>query len=239
MGLFGSILGALIPPLGAAQNAKAVGKASKAQQQALQQGIDEQRREYDTSRADFQPFMQFGTGSLGPLGDLLGLNGNDAASSAIDTLKSSPLFTSLYDTGKEAVLQNASATGGLRGGNTDAALYQLGQNTLSDVIQQQIARLFGAAGVGQGATGTVSNLGANMANNISNLDSGIGQAKAGGILGEQQVWNQFAQQLQQAIMMGVGGGAGIPAPNIGTPMSFSGGFDPASAVPLASMPGGF
>jgi hypothetical protein len=239
MGLFGSILGALIPPLGAAQNAKAVKKAGKAQQQAMQAGIDEQRREYDTSRADFQPFMQFGSGALGPLGDLLGLNGNDKASAAIANLKASPLFTSLFNTGAEATLQDASATGGLRGGNTEGALYDLGQRTLAQVIQQQIANLFGAQGVGSGATSTVAGLGANMANNISALDTGIGQAKAGSILGQQNVWNQFAKQLQQAVMMAAGGGGGIPSPNIGASMGFSGGFDPSSIIPAASLPGGF
>jgi hypothetical protein len=83
---------------------------------------------------------------------LLGLNGPDAASKAIAALKSSPMFTSLFNTGQEAVLQNASATGGVRGGNTQGALYELGSNTLSDVIQNQIKSLFGGAQLGANAT---------------------------------------------------------------------------------------
>jgi hypothetical protein len=69
--------------------------------------------------------------------------------SAIDALKNSPMFKSLFNTGQEAVLQNASATGGLRGGNTEHSLYDLGSNTLSQLISEQISTGSAAAGFGE------------------------------------------------------------------------------------------
>lgn len=199
MGLFGTILGLAAPLLGdiigGKSSSNAVNKASKDQIAGQQAAIDEQRREYDTARSDFQPFMQFGKGGLGPLGDLLGLNGNDAASSAIANLKSSPLFTSLFNTGQEAVLQNASATGGLRGGNTQGALYDLGSNTLSQVIQNQIQNLFGTVGVGEGTTQAVTNVGQHTTDQIGSALGNIGSAKAGGVLGQAGVNNNLINQI--------------------------------------------
>jgi hypothetical protein len=174
MGLF-SFIGGL---LGGGSEKKGINKATAAQMQYLDKAIGEQQREYDTTRSDFMPYMDFGKAGLGPLGDLLGLNGNDAAASAIASLKASPLFQSLFNTGQEAVLQNASATGGVRGGNTQGALYELGSNTLAQVIQQQISNLFGAAGVGEGSTGAVSSAGAHSADAISALFGKQGDALA-------------------------------------------------------------
>jgi hypothetical protein len=122
----------------------AIAHATNQQIGEIDKAIGEQQREYDTTRSDFQPYMLFGKDALGPLGDLLGMNGGDKAAAAIAALKASPLFTSLFNTGQEATLQNASATGGIRGGNTEGALYELGQGTLAQVIQQQISNLFGA-----------------------------------------------------------------------------------------------
>lgn len=212
MGLFSSILsgmGGLVGDIiGDQANKSAVKKAGKAEIEFLQKGIDEQGREYDLSRADQKPYMDFGTTALPQLGDLLGLNGPDAASTAIAALKQSPIFTSLFNTGQEATLQNASATGGLRGGNTEGALYDLGSNTLSQVLQNQIQNLFGAAGVGQGSTTTVDALGANKANAVTNLLSGMGQVKAGTILGKQQVDNNLSNQISSMISSIMSGGMG-------------------------------
>jgi hypothetical protein len=201
MGLFGGLLqglgGVLGAVVGASSNNKAIKNATKAQVEGINKAIDEQKYEYDTSRSDFMPWMDFGKTALGPLGDLLGLNGSDAAQKAIDALKASPLFTSLFNTGQEAVLQDASATGGVRGGNTQGALYELGSNTLAQVIQQQIANLFGASAQGQGATGSVANIGEHTADNISSGYTSIGNAMMNKILGQQANWNNLGSQISK------------------------------------------
>jgi hypothetical protein len=199
MGIVGSIA-AIAGPLigdviGAGNSSDAISSASEAQQQAAQQMIAEQRRQYDTSRSDFLPFMNFGKTAIGPLGDLLGLNGSGAASSAIAALKNSPLYQSLFNNGQEAILQNASATGGLRGGNTQGALADFGRDTLAQVIQNQIGNLFGVAGVGEGSTSAISNVGMHTTDQIGQGLSSIGQAQAGAALGQAGVTNNLINQI--------------------------------------------
>lgn len=198
MGLF-SFIGSLF---GSGAQKKGINKASDAQMQYLNKAIDTENAQYQQSRSDFMPYMDFGKGALGPLGDLLGMNGSDAAGKAIAALKSSPLFTSLFNTGQEATLQNASATGGIRGGNTEGALYDLGSNTLAQVIQQQISNLFGATGVGEGATGSTAQLGAHNADMVSKLFGDQGDTLASKYLAKAGInaknWNNVGGFLDQA-----------------------------------------
>jgi hypothetical protein len=192
IGAVGAIGGGLLASSGAS-------KASNAQQKSDAAAIAEQQREYDTTRSDFAPYLGFGKSAMGPLGDLIGLNGNDASAAAINALKASPMYQSLFNTGQEAILQNASATGGVRGGNTQGALYELGSNTLSDVIQNQIRNLFGATGVGQGATSSVANVGQNTANQISAADIASGNARASGDLASSGAWSGVLNNLVSQI----------------------------------------
>jgi len=159
---------------------KGASKAAKVQAKAYQQGIDEQRRQFDITQGNFQPFLEAGTGALSGVGDLLGLNGGTVQSSAIDALKASPGFTSLFDTGADTILQNASATGGLRGGNTQNSLAQFGSGLLAQTIQQQLGNLGGLVGVGSGAAGSLGSLGQNNANSIAQLLGQKGSAQAAG-----------------------------------------------------------
>jgi hypothetical protein len=212
MGLF-SFIGGL---LGGGSEKKAVKKATQAQVDALNRGIDEQHRQFDLTRSDFSPYLSAGVGAIGGLGDLMGLNGNDKASAAIKALKASPTYQSLYNNGLEAVLQNASATGGIRGGNTERGLAGFGADTLSSVITDQLSRLGGLAGLGEGATDAVSGFGQHTADAISSLFGQQGAARASGALAiggiNNQMWNSagsFLDQAASAFMPGGGGFASI------------------------------
>jgi len=87
--------------------------------------------------------------------------------------------------GENAILQNASATGGLRGGNVQAALAQFRPALLSSLIEQQYGRLGGLTAIGQNAAAGVGNAGMSTGTNIATLLGRQGQAEAGGILGQQ------------------------------------------------------
>ena len=89
------------------------------------------------------------------------VSASDAQANAIASLKESPLYQSLYSTGEEALLANASATGGLRGGNTQTGLADFGRDTLASVIQQQLANY--GTGISAGLTGTGATTAANLA----------------------------------------------------------------------------
>lgn len=181
--------------------------------QYLGKGIDAETGFGQQARTDYAPYTGLGASAVGPLGDLLGLNGPEAAQKAMDALKASPMFTSLFNTGQEAVLQNASATGGVRGGNTQGALYELGSNTLSQLVSDQLSRLGGVANLGASATGAQTAAGSHVADAIAALFGKQGDAQAskyltkGGI--NSQNWNNAGGFLDSAVSAFLPGGGGF------------------------------
>lgn len=198
MGIF-SLIGGLF---GGGAQKRAASKAAAAQIDAANKGIAEQGRQYDQSRADFMPFMQAGTDALSGMRDLLGLGGGEEQAAAIRALEASPMFASLIGNGEEALLQNASATGGIRGGNTQRGLADFRSDVLAREVQRQLGNLGGLAGMGMGATGSVAQLGANKANATTGLYDAIGDATAmkhnirGGV--NASMWNQAGSFFDQA-----------------------------------------
>lgn len=167
----------------AAKGAKSAANTAAAAQTASDQAaIAEQRRQYDQTRGDLQPWMQRGQSASAQQGDLLGLNGAEAQQAAISAQQGSPLYESLFRNGQNTLLQNASATGGLRGGNTQGALANFGKDTLAQVIEAQLTRLGGVSEQGQNAAAQVGNFGANAANNIGQSLGNTGAAQAGAAL---------------------------------------------------------
>lgn len=193
MGLFGSILGAVGGLIGGNSANKATKKAQAAQIDFQNRALGEQQRQFDLTRSDFAPYLAAGTGGLKSLTDLIGINGADAQSAGLINIQNSPELAALIRNGEEAVLQNASATGGLRGGNIQTGLANFRADTFANQLQTQIARLAGLAGLGQGATDSVSAFGASNANNIANIYGQMGDATAAGILSRgginSQLWN--------------------------------------------------
>lgn len=103
--------------------------------------------------------------------------------------------------GENAILQNASATGGLRGGNVQGALAQFRPQLLSSLIQRQFQNLGGLTSIGQNAAAGTGSAGLQTGTNISNLFQQQGAAEAGGAL---------ANGRAQANAFGaVGGGLGL------------------------------
>lgn len=194
--------------LGAKQSSHAIAHATNQQIGGINNAIAEQQGQMEQNRSDFAPYTGFGASAIGPLGDLLGLNGPDKAAAAMAALKSSPMFTSLFNTGQEAVLQNASATGGVRGGNVQTALAENGENVFAKVIQDQIDRLMGGAQLGAQSTGQLINVNQQGANNISSGYTSIGNALSNKTLGQQQVWNSLGNQIQKMIAQAAQAGAG-------------------------------
>lgn len=169
---------------GANKQADAANAASKTQAASAQAGIDEYRRQFDALQKLLQPFVSTGTNATTALSNLIGLGGNDAQASAISALQQSPEFTSALQSGQNAILQNASATGGLRGGNTQAALAQFSPQLLAQTINNQYSRLGNLASLGQNAAAGVGNAGLSTGSGISNLLQQKGAALAGGQLAQ-------------------------------------------------------
>lgn len=132
---------------------------------------------YDTyGKGEGRDLAPFSTG---------GLESTDGATEqarAIAELEASPQFQALVRNGEEAVLQNASATGGLRGGNTQRGLANFRADALVQTIENQLNRLGGLTGAGLSAATSSGSLGANSAAQVANIFGQQGQVRAGGLL---------------------------------------------------------
>lgn len=164
--------------LGGITGGKGAKKAAQVQAQAYQNALNQQQAQWAQTRQDNMPFLQAGTNALGSVQGLLGLNGADVQQAMIDALKASPGFTSQYNTGLDAILQSAAATGGLRGGNTNNSLAQFGSSLLAQQIQQQLGNLGGLVQIGSGTAGTLGQLGQANSNAQSQLFGQQGNANA-------------------------------------------------------------
>lgn len=130
---------------------------------------------------------------------LLGLSGNPAQQASIDAIKGSAQYTSGIQAGEEAILQNASATGGLRGGNTQNSLARFRSDLLTNTIQSQLQNIGGLTSLGQNAAAGVGNNALNSASNVGNLLNQQGAALAGGQIAKgNAVANNFNTMLQAA-----------------------------------------
>jgi len=157
--------------------------AAGAQTDAAQMGVEEQRRQFEAIQKLLSPYVQGGPGALAGQQDILGLNGAGAQQKAYGNIENSPAFGSMVQQGENALLQNASATGGLRGGNIQQALAKFRPELLSSLIDQQYSRLGGMTQLGQNSAVMQGNAGMNSANQISALYGDMGSAQAGGALG--------------------------------------------------------
>jgi hypothetical protein len=187
--------------------------AANIQSESAQAGIAEQRRQFDAVRELLNPYVQAGTGALTAQQNLAGLGGAAAQQSAIDALMQSPQFTSAQQLGENRILANASATGGLRGGNTQSALAQFNPALLASTINDQYARLGNLTSLGQSSAAGVGNAGMATGNNVSNLLQQQGAAQAGGALAQGKEQAGYANAITSAIgsyfgMGGLGGGGG-------------------------------
>lgn len=184
----------------------AANTAANAQSNAAQLGIDEQRRQFDAIQKLLSPYVTAGTNALGAQQDLIGLGGADKQQAAIAALQNSPEFQALSQQGQNAILQNASATGGLRGGNTQAALGQFQPALLSQLINDQYSRLGGFTSLGQNAAAGVGNAGMHVGDQVTGLLGQQGAAQAGAALANGRANQQMIGGLTNAFGSFMGGG---------------------------------
>jgi hypothetical protein len=183
--------------------------AANAQTQAADQGMAEQRRQFDAIQAMFRPYVEAGTGSLARQLDISGGNGPEAQQRAIQAIEMGPEFAALTRQGEEAILQNASATGGLRGGNVQASLAKFRPEVLSSLINQQYQRLGGLTQLGQASAGMQAANGQAFANNATQLFQNRGEAIAGSALArgaaDANMWGNIAGSVGFAAGRGLFG----------------------------------
>ena len=192
--------------VGSSLQASAASSAAETQGAAAQAGIDEQRRQFDAMQALLKPYTEAGVPALEAQQAFLCLRGPEAEAAAIERIRGGETFQALAGQGEEALLQRASATGGLRGGNIQGALAQFRPQLLSSLIEQQYGRLGGMTSLGQRSAAGVGEAGMATGTNIGNLLSQQGAASAGGQLGEAKAFGQLFNLPAQFIGAQIGAG---------------------------------
>jgi len=168
-----------------------------------QLGIDAQQQQFAALQEMMAPYMTAGTNALDQQQALSGALGPEAQQRAISGIQNSAGFQTSLKQGETSILQNAAATGGVRGGNTQGALAQYSPALLNQAINQRYGQLGGLSGMGQGSAMGVGGAGMGMGSNIAgmyqglggalgNVYQGMGAAEAGGIMNQGNIDAQTA-----------------------------------------------
>ena len=160
--------------LGAGSSLISGSKAAKAQKQAADQQVAEQRRQYDTTRADYAPWRATGEAALSRLGAEYGLNGQAPQSQFTE----SPGYQFRLGEGIKAQERSAASRGLLKSGAAVKAIQRYGEGLAASEYDSYWNRLSGLAGTGQAATNSVTQAGQSATNNITNAYGQMGNARA-------------------------------------------------------------
>ena len=202
----GLIIGGTSLISGAIQGSAAT-KAAGIQAGAAEKGLEETKRQFDVSTELLRPYANAGIPGLEGMLNLAGLGEEGAQAEAIRAIEAGPEFEALTRSGEEAILAQSSATGGLRGGNTQTALSQYRPQVLSSLINQTYNRLGGIASFGQAAaTGQAAQATA-FGQNVTQGYENIGAAQAGGVLGKGKAYGDVFGGIGQ--MTGYMAGKGV------------------------------
>ena len=201
----GLIVGGTSLASGALQ-AGAAKKAGKFQADASALGVAETRAAREELRTLLQPYTAAGTPALQQQMAALGLSGPEAQAEYVAAQEQSPIFQALAQQGEQAMLQNASATGGLRGGNVQGALAQFRPQLLNQFLEQQYNRLGGMTALGQQSAAGVGTSGMQAAGSIADILAQGGAARAGATLGAGQAWGNVLSLPAQFAGMAYGAG---------------------------------
>lgn len=160
----GSLLGGLF-------GKNASNRATRAQEQANQAAIAEQRRQFDLTRQDMQPWLNNGRIAVNKLGD------------PAQAFVTSPGYGFRRMEGQRDIGNSFAARGGAFSGNALRALTEYNQNLASGEFGNWWNQQAGLAGVGQQTATNLGQLGSASASRIGNYLNDSGAARASGIIG--------------------------------------------------------
>lgn len=198
----------------AAIQAAAANSAADATLKATEMTVEEQRLAREQSRADLQPFTDFGSSFMDPTKSAVASAQtlfNDPSS-----IMENPFFTAMQDDVRRKNLQNAAVGGRLDSGGTVAGLEESAMRTGFDILNSErtaqlqnatfLSNLVGGgqnAAAGQGASsmnaagqiGSATMAGNNTANNFT---TNAAAATAAGVVGSANAESQAINNLFNA-----------------------------------------
>lgn len=130
--------------------------------------FEAEQARYEELKTLLNPFIEAGTKAQYQQDALSGALGEEAKAKAYADIEQGSAFKTTVQQGENAILQNASATGGLRGGNTQGALAQFRPQILNELVNQRFSQLQGTINTGLSAAGGLasSGYGGNIADSI-------------------------------------------------------------------------
>ncbi len=179
---------------GAAQQAGGI------QAQAAQTAIPLQLQAFEGAEQRVQPFQDVGQAALGSRAALAGLGGIEGQQQAFEQIgPESAGQRFIRDRQRRARERNASARGGIGGGNIIRARAEQEAGFAIQDIENQRRELSQLSGGGLTAGAFLGSAGLQTAGTVGDLTQAEAQARASGILGAQEA---KASGLEQAIGLG-------------------------------------
>jgi hypothetical protein len=185
------------------QASKASAKAAQAQSEAASAGIAATKEQFDQVVKLMEPYREAGYKSINAQQAIAGLMGPEAQGQEIQSILNGPQYQTMVAQGENAIRQNASATGGLRGGNIQAALGRYRPELLNSLIQQQFGNLNAITGTGQAAASNQAQASQQTGASIAGQYTNMGAGQAAGYIGQ----GQAAVNMAQGISSSIGGAA--------------------------------
>lgn len=219
-------IGAGASLLGAYMSSNASSDAANTQANSANNATNAQLKMYNQNVDRLSPWVSGGQNALGNLSGLLGSNGSNGVVTSPFTLQQfqeSPGYQFQLQQGDQAILNNASALGGVNSGNTLKSLSSFNQGLANQDYQQALQnytnwqnQLYnmnaGVANLGENAAAQTGSMGTQVANQIGSNMIGAGNALAAGQIGSSNAWaNGLSNvgQLGMYAMMKKQGNSGV------------------------------
>jgi len=167
---------------------------------------------FATTQKNLAPFIGAGGAAIPNLQNLLG-NGPQGAAGEEQALAATPGYQFQLGQGLQGILSNATATGGVGGGNTLKALMGYGQGLADQTYQQSVGNQMGLAQLGENAAAGQGGISANVGGQIGQNIIGAGNVQSAGLVGAGSAAQGGIQNfLLSQLLNGGGGGLGGVAP---------------------------
>lgn len=185
-----SIVGSLI-------SANAASKASKAQTAAANSATDIQKKMFEETRADLQPFKNTGQSAAYSLADFYGLDRNGGGmtgtpvnDAALAAFRNSPDYQFALNEGVSALDRSAASKGLLQSGGQLKAVTKYASGLASTNLGSYLDRLYQLSSMGANAGAQTGNFAVQTGRGMADSTLAAGEAKASGYVGVGNAINQ-------------------------------------------------
>lgn len=202
--------------VGAVAKSDSARKASNAQQDAARDASRTQQESLDRVTALNEPFREAGVGALNQLTSGTAAGGDLNRDFTIADFNADPGLAFRMQQGQRALESSAAARGGLLSGGTGRALVDYGQqagsqeygaayNRFNADRDRRFSRLSSIAGIGQSATRDVTQASMRTADNVSNNQLAVGNARSANSIAQGDAINGFVGTVGNLYSGGVAG----------------------------------